>query len=65
MQTVWIRPMHGFGIWRKNRQIDWQLVHFGRARVGARHHPAQENGAEKPLWPSRPQSIPNVDRCAA
>jgi hypothetical protein len=57
--------MHGSGVWRKNRQIDWQLVHFGRTRVGARHHPAQENGAEKPLWPSRPQSIPNVDRCAA
>ena len=28
-------------------------------------HPDHENGAEKPLCPSRPQSIPNVERCAA
>src|SRR5215469_3439326 len=27
-------------------------------------HPDQENGAEKPLWPDRPQSIPNVDSVA-
>jgi hypothetical protein len=32
---------------------------------GRAAHPAQENGAEKPLCPSRPQPIPNVDRCAA
>ena len=38
------------------------------AQPGAAHpgavHPDHENGAENPLWPSRPQSIPNVDRCA-
>ena len=37
----------------------------GRASGRGAVHPDQENGAEKPLCPSRPQSIPNVDRCAA
>ena len=37
----------------------------GQSRPGRAAHPAQENGAEKPLCPSRPQSIPNVDRRAA
>ena len=36
----------------------------GGAGAGAAQ-PDHENGAEKPLCPSRPQSIPKVDRCAA